>query len=127
MPAGRPTEYRPEFVNEVYEYIKENGKEQTSLPTKQGLAVRLHCSVDAIDDWGKKFPEFGGALDELHNIQGEQLINDGIYGGKEVNSTIVKLLLMNNHGMREAKDLTSGGEKLAGNITDEQLARILNK
>lgn len=113
--GGRPTDYRPEFVQETYDYIGEHGKLQTSLPTLQGLAVRLHCSLDAIADWKKKYPEFSGALDELHNKQGEQLIDDGIYGGKEVNSTIIKLLLQNNHGMKERVDQTSQDEKIMTN------------
>ena len=44
--------------------------------------------------------------------QAKQLIDDGIYGGKEVNSTIVKLLLQNNHGMKERTDTTSGDKPL---------------
>lgn len=112
MKTGRPTDYRPEFVEEVYKYISENGRENTSLPTIQGFASRIHCSLDAIADWRKKNTDFSGALDELLNKQAEQLINDGIYGGKEVNATIVKLLLQNNHGMKERLDQTSADEKI---------------
>jgi hypothetical protein len=47
-------------------------------------------------------------------MQATQLINDGIYGGKEVNATIVKLLLQNNHGMKEKSetDITTNGQSL---------------
>ena len=37
----------------------------------------------------------------IHYTKLYELIDDGIYGGKEVNATIVKLLLQNNHGMKE--------------------------
>jgi len=38
------------------------------------------------------------------------IIDDGMYGGKEVNATIVKLLLQNNHGMREKQDIGIEGD-----------------
>lgn len=103
-PVGRPSDYRPEYIGKVDEYIATTGREQTTLPTLQGLAVFLGTSMTSVQRWEAANPEFRLALDKLMAIQGEQLINDGIYGGKEVNSTIVKLLLMNNHGMREKTD-----------------------
>ena len=42
--------------------------------------------------------------------QAEQLINDGIY--LDVNAVIVKLLLQNNHGMKERNDITSNDKEL---------------
>jgi len=43
-------------------------------------------------------------------------MNDGLYGGKEVNSTMAIFLLKANHGLIEksALDLTTDGEKLEG-------------
>lgn len=111
-PGGRPTKYDPKFVAEVDKYIATTGREQTSLPTLQGFALWIGCSLDAIDDWKKQYTEFSGALETLKNKQAEQLVNDGIYGGKEVNSTIVKLLLQNNHGMKERTDMTTNDKEL---------------
>ena len=99
--GGRPSKYKPEYVAKVAEYIETTGREQTSLPTIQGFAVYIGVWTQRVEAWAKKFPKFRGALKKLKAVQAEQLINDGIYGGKEVNSTIVKLMLMNNHGMRE--------------------------
>lgn len=112
MPAGRPTKYQPAFVKEVDRYLADTGREQTELPTIEGFALRIDVDDDTLVEWGKKYPEFSAALRKLKMKQKLQLINDGIYGGKEVNSTIVKLLLQNNHGMREKNDVTTGGEKL---------------
>lgn len=109
---GRPTKYDESFIKMVDEYILTTGREQTSLPTVEGLAHYLDTSREAVNRWTKKHKAFRIALRRLKTIQGEQLINDGIYGGKEINPTIVKLLLMNNHGMRERKDVTSDNEKI---------------
>ena len=114
--AGRPTKYDPSFVQTVDEYIKTTGKEQTSLPTMQGLALYLHVDGDTLVQWGKRHKQFSAALKWLMNKQAEQLINDGIYGGKEVNATIVKLLLQNNHGMKERIDQTSKDKELPAPI-----------
>jgi hypothetical protein len=114
MRTGRPTKYKPEFVNELDEYLTTTGKEQTSLPTRQGFALWLGIDDETLIEWGKKYPDFSATLKRLMQIQAKQLIDDGIYGGKEVNATIVKLLLQNNHGMREKTetDITTGGDKL---------------
>lgn len=112
MPAGRPTKYDPSFVKEVDRYLETVGKEQTHLPKMQSLALRLNVNGDTLVEWGKKYPEFSAALEKLMAKQAEQLIDDGIYGGKEVNATIVKLLLQNNHGMKERTDTTTNDKEL---------------
>ena len=110
--GGRPTLYNPIFVDKVKEYLETTGKEQTSLPTIEGFAIYLNVSRDSLYEWAKKYPEFSDTLKEIEIRQKQQLIDDGIYGGKEVNSTIVKLLLQNNHGMKERTDQTSGDKPL---------------
>lgn len=128
--GGRPTKYDPSFIDEVDNYLATTGKEQTTLPTKQGFALHIGVDDDTLDNWANarypvdhdvielrgelKRPEFFGALKKLMQTQATQLINDGIYGGKEVNATIIKLLLQNNHNMREKvdTDITTGGQPL---------------
>lgn len=48
--------------------------------------------------------------------QEEDLTDTGIFGGKEINQSIVKLMLMNNHGYKEKSetDVVSKGERIAG-------------
>lgn len=113
---GRPTEYDPTFVEELEQYLAGTGREHTILPTIEGFALHLDVSKKSLYNWAEQHPEFLHALDKLMGKQAEQLINDGIYGGKEVNSTIVKLLLQNNHGMRERTDVTSDEEKIVGPV-----------
>lgn len=112
MRTGRPTKYDPQFVNELDNYLLTTGKEQTSLPTKQGFALWLGVDDETLSEWAKIHPDFSATLRKLMLLQGQQLINDGIYGGKEVNATIVKLLLQNNHGMKERVDNTTNDKDL---------------
>jgi len=109
---GRPTKYDASFVGKTKEYLLMCGREQTKLPTKQGLALFLGVDDETLNEWAKIHKDFSATLKELMLTQADQLINDGIYGGKEVNSTIVKLLLQNNHGMREKVDNTTDGKPL---------------
>lgn len=111
-PVGRPSEYEKSFCDDLEDYLTTTGKEQMSLPTIQGFALYLGFDDETLTEWAKIHPEFSATLRKLKHLQAQQLINDGIYGGKEVNSTIVKLLLQNNHGMKERSDMTSGDEKL---------------
>ena len=111
-PVGRPSSYDPVFVDKVDEYLATTGKEACELPTLQGFALYINVSLDALEDWRKIHTEFSGALKNLMNRQAQQLINDGIYGGKEVNATIVKLLLQNNHGMKERTDTTTNDKDM---------------
>jgi len=109
---GQPTKYSPEVNDKVDEYLSTCGREQTELPTYEGLAIMLCVNPDTLYEWAKVHKEFSESLAKILAYQKKQLINDGIYGGKEVNSTIVKLLLQNNHGMREKVDNTTDGKPL---------------
>lgn len=120
MKVGRPSKYQDSFVEEVDRYLATTGKKNMELPTKQGFALWIGVDDDTLDNWanakddkGKLIhKDFFGALKKLMQRQATQLINDGIYGGKEVNSTIVKLLLQNNHGMKERLDQTTNDKDL---------------
>jgi len=108
--GGRPSKYKEEYCEEVGRYLDECGFGR--LPMVEDFAIRLGVSKHSIYRWVKKHKKFRDSLKAIKINQKKQLINDGIYGGKEVNSTIVKLLLQNNHGMKEKTDVTTGGEKL---------------
>ena len=112
--VGRPSKYDPKYVDMLQDYLQTTGREQTSLPTVEGFAVFLDTSKQALYRWSRHHKQFRNALRKLMTIQAKTLIDDGIYGGKEVNASIVKLLLMSNHGMREKNDtdVTSGGESV---------------
>lgn len=121
MPAGRPCEYKPEYVQKVLDYLETCGREQTRLPKRVDIALMLDCDEDTLNNWANaknedgslKRPEFFGALTRVDMSQKAQLMDDGTYGGREVNPQIVKLLL-GNHGYKERSDVTSGDKQLDG-------------
>ena len=124
--TGRPTKYDPNFIDEAVNYLQSTGRENTSLPTIEGFAIWLKVHRDTLYQWAKLYKDFSDTLKEIEMLQKQQLIDDGIYGGKEVNATIVKLLLQNNHGMREKQDVTTDGKQLpqpiyGGRSTDEEV------
>lgn len=126
-PVGRPSKYDPSLCNELDKYLKTTGKEQMSLPTIQGFSLWLNVNDDTLNEWGKTYPEFSATLSKLKRLQAQQLIDDGIYGGKEVNSTIVKLLLQNNHGMKERTDTTTNDKDISlSQLTDDQLDKYID-
>ena len=114
--GGRPTKYSKDIIGKIDEYIKRFEKDTTHLPKIESFALFIGVGERTIYDWKDKHPKFSQSLDKILTLQKERLVDDGIYGGKEVNSTIVKLLLQNNHGMKEKTetDLTSGGKEIVG-------------
>lgn len=110
--VGRPSKYNPDFINEVDKYLETTGKKQKHLPKIESFAIWLDVNKDTLYEWKKKYKEFSDALEKIMRRQAEQLIDDGIYGGKEVNVTIIKLLLQNNHGMKERLDQTTNEKDL---------------
>lgn|SRR3990167_4165735 len=100
--GGRPTKYIPDIIYpKIEEYLNECGREQTELPTVEGLALKLSVNSDTVMEWAKKYPEFSEYLKKLAQKQKNQLMNDGMYGGKEVNAGMAIFLLKAIHGLRE--------------------------
>lgn len=120
MKTGRPTKYDPAFIVIAREYIDNCNREQTELPTIEGLALIIGVDTDSIDNWAKQYVDFFGAIKDLKSKQKNQLINDGLYGGKEVNQAMAIFLLKANHGLKESSnlDVTSGGKPLPQPILD---------
>jgi len=99
---GRPTKYLPDTIYpKIEEYITSCGKEQTELPTVEGLALYLNVTRDTLYEWSDHYPEFSDTIKKILMKQKTQLMNDGMYGGKEVNAGMAIFLLKVNHGMQE--------------------------
>lgn len=119
MTAGRPTKYKTEFVNQVFDYLQTVGRQAMELPTRYGFSQYIGVNDDTLVEWEKLYPDFSAALKRIDNAQREQLMNDGMYGGKEVNSTMAIFLLKANHGMIETQrtEITGkDGEDLKVNL-----------
>lgn len=113
-PGGRPTLYTPEAIDEINTYLKEAVPENMAIPTVEGIALRLGITRETLYEWGRVHPEFSDTLAKLKMLQKEALIKTGIFGGKEINATIISLLLKVNHDMVETTktDITSGGKPI---------------
>lgn len=107
--GGRPTDYSPRIIEELNEYLKEAIPENMKIPTVEGIALRVGVNKKTLYEWAKRYPEFSNALEELKMKQKECLQEIGIFGGKEINATIVALLLKVNHDMIETTRQEIGG------------------
>lgn len=121
MSAGRPTEYKPEYCEQVEVYLMEcedtlteRGKLQVKLPTTDGFARFLGVARSSLYLWEKAHPEFSDALDKVRNEQQERLLNMGLSG--DYNPTIAKLVLSSNHGMKERSDQTTNDKELPNTV-----------
>lgn len=129
MITGRPTEYKAEYVEKVDEYLNESQDEEkqvvkqssdkyemydnklkVNLPTIEGFALFIGVSKRSLYDWEKQHPDFLHALDKIRTEQQKRLIDNGLSG--DYNSTIAKLILSSNHGMRERADVTSDDKEI---------------
>ena len=124
--GGRPTKYKPEMSGQIEEYMSMCGRENMALPTVEGLALHLGVISETIREWAKKYPEFSVTLKKIADKQKEQLMNDGMYGGKEINQAMAIFLLKVNHGMKEEptvlQQFNIGGKMELEFIEDESKA-----
>lgn len=119
-PGGRPTKYNPSMVQIVRDYITECNSNQMRLPKRVDVAIRLGIDDETIIEWEKRHPEFYAAIKEVDRLQKGQLMDDGMYGGKEVNSTMAIFLLKANHGMVETSKLEVDGQIKQIIITEDE-------
>jgi hypothetical protein len=122
-PVGRPTRYTSKTIPEVEKYLIDAVPENMAIPTIEGIALRLNVNRDTLYEWASVHKDFSDTLEKMRVLQKEALIRTGIFGGKEINSTIIMLLLKVNHDMVEktAMDITSGGQPipiLGNSVTD---------
>lgn len=102
-PGGRPTKYSPKVLTELDKYLHETVPENMDIPSVEGFAIRLGVNKTTLYEWGKKHTEFSNALDKIALHQKAHLMRIGIFGGKEVNASIVSLMLKANHDMVETE------------------------
>ena len=108
-PEGRPTKYTPQAIEEINQYLIEATPQNMKIPTIEGIALRLGISRDTLYEWAKVHPEFSDTIGRMKMMQKEALIETGIFGGKEINPTIIALLLKVNHDMIETTRTELGG------------------
>lgn len=126
-PGGRPTKYNPDVFRKIKEYLSMCGREQTGLPSLEGLALHLDVRRETIWEWSKRYPEFSNSLKKIAEKQKQQLMEDGMYGGKEVNAAMAIFLLKAVHRMKDGSSVAVqvnvkpilGGDTLVDVQTDD--------
>ena len=110
----KPTKYSEETLKVYAEYMQEAIPQNMKIPTVEGLALKLGISKETLYQWRKIHTEISDALRELKMKQKEYLTEIGIFGGKEINASIVALFLRANHNVVETtkSDITSGGKPM---------------
>ena len=97
----RPTKYNLQVFTKIEKYMSMCGKENMSLPSIEGLANYLDITSETIRQWAKKYPAFSLTIKKIADKQKQQLMDDGMYGGKEINAAMAIFLLKVNHGMKD--------------------------
>ena len=90
--------YKSEYADSLLLYFLTCEK----LPTIEEWAVKNQLAIRTVYDWTtdeKKYPRFAATYAQAKAIQKTKLVQNGL---KEVyNATLVKFLLINNHGMSD--------------------------
>lgn len=108
------TSYSPsiDYLKLADDYLQTCGRENTKLPKiSEFCREYLKKNEDTINLWLEEKDENGlpvkkelfGAIKKVMDVQKEQLMDDGLYGGKEINNAMAIFLLKCNHGMIETE------------------------
>ena len=96
--TGRPIEYKPCLVKKLYDYFNGFVPDGTRvLPSFEGFAQKQRVSIQAMNEWSKRFSDFGEAMKNCLNIQKEWLVNGAL--SERYHPGFTKFLMINNHGM----------------------------
>ena len=127
MPTGRPTKYKPEYCQEVIDFMAKG-------LSKEAFAGEIKVSTQQIYRWMKKHKNFRTAIRKAENAcqafwekMGVNIAAEG-----QGNAAVWIFNMKNrfrNTGWADATstDLTTKGEKLPGGITDGQITRLIGK
>jgi hypothetical protein len=119
--VARLNKFNPAVYNQIDQYLSMCGRENMSLPTIEGLAGHIGVDSDTIRNWAKVVPEFSSRIKKMVDKQKQQLMEDGMYGGKEVNAAMAIFLLKANHGM---SDGSAKGFKVKGDNMELEFIEI---
>ena len=122
MPAGRPTKYTPELVEQAWDYIENYEKKYDhAIPSAVGMARVLGLTTTTLYAWAKEEEkEFSDILQHCLDDQHLKLMNDGLRG--DFNSNIVKLAL-GKHGYSDKTETKLDATVGLTELSDEELAR----
>lgn len=134
MPAGRPTDYRPEFCEMIIEYFdvepyREVGRTKTNKdgseytyyedkandwPTLAGFAAKIGSHRESLNNWAKQHDEFFDAIKKAKEIQEQILVTNALKG--LYNPTFSIFAAKNIFSWKDKQDITSNDETINVNV-----------
>ena len=125
MPAGRPTSYSDDMLQQATEYVDKGWrKEGDVMPMIESLSVVLGVARSTIYKWAEEKPEFSDILDTLMAVQAKELWNRGLVG--DYNSTMAKLALTKNGYSDKSQSEVSGINGRPVEIEQDVVFRIVD-
>ena len=125
MPAGRPTSYSDDMLQQATEYVDKGWrKEGDVMPMIESLSVVLGVARSTIYKWAEEKPEFSDILDTLMAVQAKELWNRGLVG--DYNSTMAKLALTKHGYSDKSQSEVSGINGRPVEIEQDVVFRIVD-
>ena|SRR5690554_487505 len=111
-PVGRPTKYNDEMQEQADSYLSRLEELGHVVPSRAGLCCFLGIAKSTSYEWEEQYPEFSDALRAVEVMQEHMTLNGAL--ANQLNSTIAKLVLSNNHGYSEQQrvDHTTAGQPI---------------
>lgn len=108
-PGGRPTDYRPEYCEQLINHMEAGG-------SIKSLSAKLGVSFDAMYKWFDKYPEFNEAKkvgESLSYAWFEEQSHRGMWiptaHGEVLNTTLWYMNMKNRFGWRDKHEVEQSG------------------
>lgn len=108
------TEYKKKYCREIVEYFCSGCTERNSkgclksIPSYVGFARKIGVTSRTIENWRKKYENFGVACEECDAMLRETIIGDGLTFHMHAN--FAKFLLSARYGMKEKVEITQNND-----------------
>lgn len=122
---GRPTKYNKKIEQDALDYVTRLEELGHVIPSRAGLCCYLGIAKSTSYEWEKEHPRFSDALRAVEVMQEHMTLNGSL--ANQLNSTIAKLVLSNNHGYTEksAVDNTSSDGSMSPGATQDEVLKAI--
>jgi hypothetical protein len=105
--TGRPSNYRPEFPQMVYEYVK-YCQDNDKLPLIKEFCYQSNINPDKIERYTKLNRSFRRSIEHLKHIAEYMLVNKGLT--RKYDPAFAKFILAANYGYVETSKTINEGQ-----------------
>ncbi|MCX7553640.1 terminase small subunit [Marinicella sp. S1101] len=107
---ARKTKYNEQTTQQLIDYMGEYETHGDVIPTVEGFSDVVGVCKKTVYNWSQKpeNKEFLHALERLKTKQHRTLLNRGL--SCQINPMLTKLMLINNHGYTEKKEVKKDNE-----------------